>query len=44
MDSIDLEEKLIAKKEKKQKKHYLNPHAKAFINKFLKVMKCEKRN
>lgn len=39
MDSIDLEEKLIAKKEKEQKKHYLNQHAKAFIHKFLKVMK-----
>lgn len=36
-DYIDLEEKLISDNEKKHRKHYLNPNAKAFIHKILRV-------
>ena len=37
-NSIMIEEKLITENIRKHKKHYLNPNAKAFINKFLKVI------
>lgn len=39
IDFIDLEEQMIDEQERKEKKHYLNPQSKAFINKFLKVLK-----
>lgn len=38
-DVFDIEEELINKKNKKQKRKYLNPNAKAFVHKFLKMMK-----
>ena len=36
---LELEEELLANKNKKQKRKYLNPNAKAFIHKFLKMIK-----
>ena len=36
-NSIIIEEKLITENIKKHKNHYLNPNAKVFIDKFLKV-------
>lgn len=38
-DDVDIEEKLIEENERKNKKHYLNPNAKAFVHKLLKVVK-----
>lgn len=38
-DELDIEEKLISENERKHKKHYLNPNAKAFVHKLLKVVK-----
>lgn len=35
-DAIDIEEELLTKQDKKMKKHYLKPTAKAFINKFIR--------
>lgn len=34
----ELEEELMAKQNQKQKHRYLNPNAKAFIHKFLRMM------
>ena len=36
---LELEEKLLVNKNKKQKRKYLNPNAKAFMHKFLKMIK-----
>lgn len=38
-DVLEFEEEMISSKNKKQKKRYLNPNAKAFTHKFLKMMK-----
>lgn len=38
-DVLEFEEEMINNKNKKQKKRYLNPNAKAFAHKFLKMMK-----
>lgn len=38
IENVMYEEKLITEKQKKQKKHYLNPNAKSFVHKFLKVI------
>lgn len=38
LEYMDMEEKIRLNKDKSQKKHYLNPNAKAFVNKFLKVL------
>lgn len=38
-DILEFEEEMISSKNKKQKKRYLNPNAKAFAHKFLKMMK-----
>ncbi len=38
-DVLEFEEEMINNKNKKQKKRYLNPNAKAFTHKFLKMMK-----
>lgn len=37
--AIELEEKLRDKQNKKERKKYLNPNAKAFVHKFLKMVK-----
>ena len=37
-DVLEFEEEIINDKFKKQRKRYLNPNAKAFIHKFLKMM------
>lgn len=37
-DVLEFEEEMITNKIKKQKKKYLNPNAKAFIHKFLKMI------
>ncbi len=36
---IELEEKLRDKQNKKERKKYLNPNAKAFVHKFLKMVR-----
>lgn len=38
-DVLEFEEEMIMNKTKKQKKKYLNPNAKAFAHKFLKMIK-----
>ena len=38
---LDFEEKLLRKQEKKLKKHYLKPNAKAFINKFIRSFRSK---
>lgn len=37
-DVLEFEEEMINDKSKKQRKRYLNPNAKAFVHKFLKMM------
>lgn len=44
LEAIELEERILTEKQKKQRKHYLNPKSKAFINKFLKILKFREKN
>lgn len=40
-DIIDFEEDLLKTQDKKLKKHYLKPTAKAFINKFIRSFRSQ---
>lgn len=40
-DILEFEEKLLKKQDKKLKKHYLRPNAKAFINKFIRSFRSK---